>query len=85
MADDVAERAMTLVRDRDALLPPDPARLRRVVSVTWAEPTNLTAGREFDGVLGALLPGIVEPVRVGPDTPEAAFDALLDRVEGRIA
>ena len=82
MADDVAERAMTLVRDRDALLPPDPARLRRVVSVTWAEPANLTAGREFDGVLGALLPGIVEPVRVGPDTPAAAFDALVERIEG---
>ena len=82
MADDVAERAMTLVRDRDALLPPDPARLRRVVSVTWAEATNLTAGREFDGVLGALLPGIVEPVRVGPDTPEATFAALLERIEG---
>jgi beta-N-acetylhexosaminidase len=82
MADQVSERAMTLVRDRDALLPPDPARLRRVVSVTWAEPANLTAGREFDGVLGALLPGVVEPVRVGPDTPPAAFEALLERVAG---
>ncbi|CAN5687286.1 glycoside hydrolase family 3 N-terminal domain-containing protein [soil metagenome] len=82
LADSVSERAMTLVRDRDGLLPPDPARLARVVSVTWAAPTDLVAGREFDAVLGALIPGAVRSVRVGPDTPAATFDALLGEVAG---
>ncbi len=82
LADSVAARSMTLVRDHEALLPPDPERLRRVVSVTWAAPTDLVAGREFDAVLGALLPGAVTSVRVGPDTPAARFDTLLTEVSG---
>jgi beta-N-acetylhexosaminidase len=81
LADEVAERSMTLVRDRDALLPPDPARLRRVVSVTWAEGRDLTAGREFDATLAQYLPGGVESVRVGPDTP----DGVLEELRGRLA
>jgi beta-N-acetylhexosaminidase len=82
LADSVAARSMTLVRDRDGLLPPDPERLRRVVSVTWAAPADLTAGREFDAVLGGLLPGAVTSVRVGPDTPGARFQSLLQEVTG---
>jgi beta-N-acetylhexosaminidase len=81
LADEVAERSMTLVRDRDALLPPDPARLRRVVSVTWAEARDLTAGREFDAML-ALLPGAVESVRVGPDTPDGVLEELRGQPRG---
>jgi beta-N-acetylhexosaminidase len=52
LADTVAARSMTLVRDHDGLLPPDPRALERVLSVTWALPANLMAGREFDATLG---------------------------------
>jgi CubicO group peptidase (beta-lactamase class C family) len=70
---------MTLVRDHDGLLPPDPRALERVLSVTWALPANLMAGREFDATLSALLPAGVEAVRVGPDTPPGTLDELLTR------
>ncbi len=80
-ADLTAMRAMTLVRDRDGLVPlGGTGREGRVLSVTYAVPEDLTAGREFDVVLGALLPG-VESARIGPATPEPELAALLARVE----
>ncbi len=79
LAREASARSMTLVRDHDGLLPPDPETTRRILSITWAETTDLIAGREFDAVLQALLPGVAEPVRVGPDTGEGTFATLLDR------
>ena len=79
LAREASARSMTLVRDHDDLLPPDPETTGRILSITWAEPTDLIAGREFDAVLQALLPGVPEPVRVGPDTGEGVFATLLDR------
>jgi beta-N-acetylhexosaminidase len=79
LAAEVAARSMTLVRDRDLLLPPDPEGTERIVSVTWAEASDLTAGREFDAVLAGLLPGAVESVRVGPETGPGVYSGLLER------
>lgn len=79
LADEAAARSITLVRDRDGLVPPDPEALHRVLSVTWAAPEDLMAGREFDAVLGGLLPQVVTSTRVGPDTGEGDFATLLAR------
>lgn len=79
LADSAAARSITLVRDTEGLVPASADRVARVLSVTWAQPTDLTAGREFETVLGLLLPGAIEGVRVGPDTPAETFQALLDR------
>jgi beta-glucosidase-like glycosyl hydrolase/CubicO group peptidase (beta-lactamase class C family) len=79
LAEEAASRSMTLVRDRDRLLPPDPEGLDRVLSITWAAADDLTAGREFDAVLSALLPGAVEGVRVGPQAGPGAWAGLLER------
>ena len=74
----VAERAaaasLTLVRDRDRVLPlPGGAS---VLSVTYARPDALLAGRTFDASLRSQT-GRMTTARVGPDTRWAAYDALL--------
>lgn len=80
LAHEAAARSMTLVRDRDRLLPPDPEAGDRILSVTWAESDDLTAGREFDTVLAGLLPGAARAARVGPDTSPQQWASLLEEV-----
>ncbi|MEX2532032.1 MAG: glycoside hydrolase family 3 N-terminal domain-containing protein [Gemmatimonadota bacterium] len=82
LAAEAAARSITLVRDRDLLLPPDPESTSRILSITWAEAEDLTAGREFDAVLSGLLPGVVEAARVGPHTDGAGYAALLELADG---
>ena len=76
-----AARSITLVRDRDALVPLDPARYRRVLSVTYASATSLVAGRDFNGVLSGLVAEL-RSARVGPETPDGEWAELLARAEG---
>ncbi len=78
---EAASRSITLVRDRDALVPLDPARYRRVLSVTYAPRTSLMAGREFNGVLSGLVAEL-RSARVGPETPDDEWAGLLARAEG---
>jgi len=82
LADEVAARSITLVRDEQGLLPPDPAQLGRIVSITWAAPTDLVAGREFNAVLSGLFPGQVTQIRVGPDTPVERYAEILAQPRG---
>ena len=74
----VAERAaaasLTLVRDRDRVLPL--ASGSRVLSVTYARPGDLLAGTTFDAGLREHSGGL-STARVGPDTPWAFYDSLL--------
>ncbi len=81
VAREAAARSITLVRDRDGLVPLDPAGYRRVLSVTYAPATNLVAGRDFNGVLSGLVAEL-RSARVGPETPEEEWAALLGRAEG---
>ncbi len=77
-ADSAASRSMTLVRDRDELVPMGPDDGRRVLSLTYARERELTAG----GTVNALLAGgvdEVDPVRVGAGAPPLAFDTLWNR------
>ena len=77
-ADSVAARSITLVRDREDIVPLDPEAVSNVLSVTYAAPTDLIAGREFNLVLSGLVAGL-ETYRIGPDTSGDALEALLDR------
>ena len=74
----VAERAatasLTLVRDHDGVLPLAPGS--KVLSVTYARPGALLAGRTFDATLRPSA-GRFSAARVGPDTPWAVYDSLL--------
>lgn len=78
LADSSAARAITLPRDREALIPVDPARVGRVLSVTYARSTDLPAGRAFDAALRTFIPGL-ESARVHEWTPTGEWDDLVHR------
>lgn len=81
LAQTVAERSITLARDRQGLVPLAPGA--RVLSVTYADGVDLTAGRWFDRELGRL--GFtVGAFRVDPQTPPetyARIRALTDSAD----
>lgn len=81
VAQTVAERAVTLARDERGSVPLAPGA--RVISVTYAEASDLTAGRWFDRELGRL--GFtVGSFRVDPQTPPevyARIRALTDSAD----
>ena len=74
-ADTVATRSITLVRDRVRTVPVDPAIAGRVLSVTYARANHLVAGRAFEPLLAERASEVTRR-RVGPDSPDAAYDTL---------
>ncbi|CAN5709551.1 hypothetical protein BH23GEM6_BH23GEM6_22940 [soil metagenome] len=79
VANTVAERSITLVRDRDGAVPV-PMATRNILSVTYARPSDLVAGRAFDAALrnsGAH----VTSVRIDERTTEAELRALRSQLE----
>lgn len=74
VAESAAEASLTLVRDRGPVLPLAPGS--SVLSVTYARPGDLFAGRAFDAALRPRA-GRLSAARVGPDTPWAVYDSLL--------
>ena len=83
-ADRAAAASVTLVRDARGAVPLAPGAT--ILSVTYARPDDLLAGRTFDttlrGVAGGLNPGAgaaatVATARVGPDTAWPVYDSLL--------
>jgi len=79
VAEAVAERSITLVRDERGLVPmADPAR--RVLSITYAQAGDAIAGRAFNREL-ARRGAEVEAVRVDDRTSAEEFEALRARAE----
>ncbi|MDE2795244.1 MAG: serine hydrolase [Gemmatimonadota bacterium] len=74
MAERAAAASLTLVRDRDDVLPLAPGS--SILSVTYARPDALLAGRTFDATLRPSA-ARMSTARVGPDTPWAVYDSLL--------
>ncbi|MDE2762491.1 MAG: glycoside hydrolase family 3 protein, partial [Gemmatimonadota bacterium] len=75
VADRAAGASLTLVRDRDGVLPL--AHGTSLLSVTYARPRDLLAGRTFDAALRPSAAGF-SAARVGPGTPWAVYDSLLN-------
>jgi beta-N-acetylhexosaminidase len=73
VAVEVAERSLTLARDAQALLPL--AAGRKVLSVTYAEASDLVAGRAFNAALRAAGQRITA-ARVDDRTTASEFSAL---------
>ena len=74
-ADTVATRSMTLLRDRDGVVPIGTTWTRNVFSLTYARSDDLVAGAVFDQAL--LDRGQqVESARVGPDAAGETYDSL---------
>ncbi len=74
-ADTVATRSITLLRDRDTVLPVDSIWTRSVLSLTYARTDNLIAGNTFDLALASRVEA-VKRARVGPETPTEVYDSL---------
>ena len=74
-ADLAAERSVTLVRDRDGLVPLPAGARGRVVSVTWARDQDLIAGREFDRV-AAHFADSFRSLRLDGGSDPAAYQAV---------
>ena len=85
LAETVAQRSITLARDDGGHVPI--AAGARVLSITYAHPLDLTAGRAFDREL-ARLGHAVRSVRVTDETPAEAYArirALADSVDVVVA
>jgi beta-N-acetylhexosaminidase len=72
LAADVARRAITLLRDRDGLVPLRPGR---ALVVQYAPETELKAGRVFGPTMLAALPGS-RAVKISPTTSRDQLDSL---------
>ncbi len=80
-ADSVASLSITLPRDRDGLVPLDPAGVERILSVTFARPRDLVAGRAFDALLREYVPR-VRSVRLTTASAAGAYDSLRAALGG---
>ncbi|MFO8175976.1 MAG: glycoside hydrolase family 3 N-terminal domain-containing protein [Longimicrobiales bacterium] len=78
VAQEVADRSMTLLRNDRNLLPLLGTRTARVLSVTFRRPSDLLAGRFLNAGLRARYPRLVTAELDG-NTPLEVYDALLGR------
>ena len=71
-----AERSLTLLRDRDQVIPINSDKTLNVFSLTYAREEHLVAGREFDTDLRSRISGVVSR-KTGPNTSVQEYEALL--------
>jgi beta-N-acetylhexosaminidase len=81
VAEEIARRSITLLRNEGDLLPLRGTRSARVLSVTYRRDNDLLAGRWFDGRLRSTYPRLNRET-VGRDTGADVFRGLL-REAGR--
>jgi beta-N-acetylhexosaminidase len=74
-ADTVATRSITLLRDRDAVIPVDSMSTKKIFSLTYARTDDLTAGNTFDPTLASMVQR-VSRARVGPETRPEVYDSV---------
>ena len=79
LAADIAGRAVTLLRDRDALVPA-PSGVRTVL-VQYMPETELRAGRAFAATIRQALPQS-RAFKIGPAVPMATLDSIAREVRG---
>jgi beta-N-acetylhexosaminidase len=79
LAQDIAARAITLLRDSATLVPAP--RDGRLAVVTYAPELDIVAGRAFAAELRALAPQATV-VRIDPSTAASELDSLSARVQG---
>jgi beta-N-acetylhexosaminidase len=80
LAERIARHAVTLARDRDGLVPLDPARDRDVLAIVYSDDVAPFAARHVLATLAPRLPGL-EVARLGP----GEHPARLAELEARAA
>jgi beta-N-acetylhexosaminidase len=80
IADEVAERSITLAQDRMNIVPLTRDSTKRIVVITYAEPSDLVAGRTFDPIITERLPK-AETIRVDGRTTDTEYAALGVRTD----
>ena len=80
IADEVAERSITLAQDRMNIVPLTRDSTRRIVVITYAEPSDLVAGRTFNPIITERLPK-AETIRVDDRTTDTEYAALATRTD----
>ena len=78
VAQEIAERSLTLLRNGRGLLPLLGTRSARVTSVTFRPKNDLLASRYFDARLRSTYRRLTS-VHLNEDTNEAVYDGLLSR------
>lgn len=76
LADELARRSLTLLRNEGDLLPLAGTRTARVLSVSLRRPNDLLAGRTFNATLRRTYPRLTT-AEVTRDEPSSVYDALL--------
>ena len=77
-ADDIARRAVTLLRDNGSLLP---VTGRRIAVVQYMPETELRAGKIFGAELRTAFPG-TRVMKISPSTSAADLDSVAREVAG---
>ncbi len=78
VAQEVADRSITLLRNERNLLPLLGTRTARVMSVTYRGSTDLMAGRVFNARLRSRYPRMAV-AELNRDSPADSYDGLLER------
>lgn len=76
VADEIARKSITVLRNRRDLLPLKGTRSARVLSVTYRRRSDVLAGRYFDRHLRRTYPGLIT-VDIDEETPDAIYDGLV--------
>jgi beta-N-acetylhexosaminidase len=82
VADRIAERSITLLRNSGNLIPLAGTRTARVLSVTFRRSTDVLAGRHFNRVLRETYPRL-STLDMDSDADERAYADALRRARGR--
>ena len=80
IADEIAEKSITLAIDKQNLVPLTLDSSKRVLSITYADPSDLTAGRTFNGILADSIRGL-QMARVDTRTTAAEYADLASRAD----
>jgi beta-N-acetylhexosaminidase len=80
IAEEVAERSITLGRDLQNLVPLRSAGAHRILSITYAGPSDLIAGSAFDAALRIRSPHLAT-ARADARTSAAEYSAIRSRAD----
>lgn len=75
IAEEVAARSITLAQDKMNLVPLARDSTKRILVITYADPSDLVAGREFNSVVRERLPAATT-IRVDGRTNDAEYTSL---------